>query len=364
MGTVFIKPKMAELVIRRFDEVKLIIEIFSKTPLNSCKHLNFLDFKQAFELYTSEDIKDKNQLKVQIQDIRNSMNINRIDYSWPNRKFKMTPEWLLGFIEGDGCFNIDFSRTRNTHTNLSFRLQIIQSAVDLDLLLAIKNYINSLSISSLNTFNQTITIDIQNQEREVGLQRNYVGLYSSTNKKIVKPNEKYNLTVSNFDFIKDTLLPFFDNLTFYTKKKLDYQDWKNIIFLKEKGFHYKTEGLELIELTLKQMNSRRLSTNVNSILPDRELLLSKINELLSRPSNFVSIDGKIYIKSSGKYYYNNTKPVSIVLLDEDKSVIKTWLSLTSCAEGLGLSKSGVQKRLKNQTRFDFNGKIVYLKRSE
>jgi hypothetical protein len=80
IGTVFIKPKIAEFVVRRFEEVKIIIEIFSKTPLNSCKHLNFLNFKQAFELYTSEGIKDKNQLRVQIEDIKNSMNTNRTDY--------------------------------------------------------------------------------------------------------------------------------------------------------------------------------------------------------------------------------------------------------------------------------------------
>lgn len=364
IGTVYIKPNIAEFVVKRFHEVETIIEIFSKTPLNSCKHLNFLNFKQAFELYTSKDIKDKNELRVQIEDLRNKMNTNRVDYSWPDRKFHITPNWLLGFIEGDGSFGIEFSRTRNSHTKLGFKLQIIQSVVDLDLLLAIKNYINSLSVSLLNTFDQTVTIDLKDQVLEEGLQRNYVGLYSSTNKKIVKPNEKYNLTVRDFDFIKDTLLPFFDNLTFHTKKELDYQDWKNIILLKEKGFHYTTEGLDLIELTLKQMNSRRLSTNVNGTLPDRELLLSKINELLSRPSNFESVDGKIYIKSLGKYYYNNTKSVSISLLDENNLVLKTWPSLTSCAEGLGISKSGVQKRLKNQTRFLFNGEIVHLKRSE
>ncbi len=174
---------MAEFVVKRFDEVKIIIEIFSKAPLNFCKHLNFLNFKQAFELYMTEGIKDKNQLRVQIEDIKNSMNTNRIYFSWPNRKFHITPNWLLGFIEGDGCFNIDFSRTRNSHTNLSFSLLISQSAVDLELLLAIQNYINSLSVSSLNTFDQTITIDIQNKYSEKQLQRNYVGLYSSINKK-------------------------------------------------------------------------------------------------------------------------------------------------------------------------------------
>lgn len=90
-------------------------------------------------------------------------------------------------------------------------------------MLAIKNYINSLAVSTSSTYNQTISIGLQDKELE-GLRRNYVGLYSSTNKQIAKPNEKYNLTVGNMDFIKDVLLPFFDNLTFHTKKELDYQD--------------------------------------------------------------------------------------------------------------------------------------------
>jgi len=130
---------------------------------------------------------------------------------------------LLGFIEGDGCFNIDFAKTKNSHIRLSFRLLIIQSAIDLALLLAIKNYINSLAVSASNSLDLTLIMDLQDKELE-GLGRNYVGLFSSTNKKISKLNEKYNLTVGNMDFIKDTLLPFFDSLTFYTKKELDYQD--------------------------------------------------------------------------------------------------------------------------------------------
>lgn len=362
IGTVYIKPKIAEFVVRRSDELKVIMDIFDKTPLNSYKHFNFLGFKQAFELY-KVGMKDKNQLRVHMEEIKNTMNTNRTDFSQPNRKFHITPNWLLGFIEGDGCFNIDFAKTKNSHIRLSFRLLIIQSAIDLALLLAIKNYINSLAVSASNSLDLTLIMDLQDKELE-GLGRNYVGLFSSTNKKISKLNEKYNLTVGNMDFIKDTLLPFFDSLTFYTKKELDYQDWKNILLLKEKGFHYTSEGLELIQLTLEQMNSSRLSTKVNSTLQDRELLLSKINELLSRPSNFELRDGKTYIKSTGGYYYNNTKSVSILMLDEKDSVIKTWLSLTSCAEGLGLSKSGIQKRLKNQTRFDFDGKIVYLMKND
>lgn len=365
VGTVYIKPKVAEFVVRRLDELKVIVEIFDKTPLNSHKQLNFLSFKQAFELYTirGESTKDKNQIIAEIKEIKNTMNKSRTDFSQPNRKIYITPNWLLGFIEGDGSFNICFTKTKNSNFTITFRLVISQSAVDLALLLAVKNYINSLAVSPSNTSYQTVSIDSQNKETEV-LLPNYVGLYSSINKNITKLNEKYNLTVGNKDFIKDNLLPLFDRLTFHTKKELDYQDWKNILLLKEKGFHYTDEGLELIMSTLKQMNSYRLSTYEKNTPLDRNILLSKFSELLSRPSNFELRDGKIYIKSTGRYYYNNDKPLTILMLDEMDTVVKNWLSLTSCAEGLGLSKSGIQKRLKNQTRFDFKGNIVYLMKKD
>lgn len=90
IGNVYIRPNMAEFVVKRLDELKIIIAIFDKTPLNSCKHLNYLGFKKAFELYIA-DTKDKNQLKVQIEEIKSTMNINRTDFSQSNRKFHITP---------------------------------------------------------------------------------------------------------------------------------------------------------------------------------------------------------------------------------------------------------------------------------
>lgn len=94
---------------------------------------------------------------------------------------------------------MDFSITRNSDIVLSFRLQIIQSAVDVDLLLAIQNYINSLPYSFMNTFDLTIITGFQNKRDDAeGVQRNYVGLYSSTNKKIAEVHEKYHLAKSRF----------------------------------------------------------------------------------------------------------------------------------------------------------------------
>ena len=96
--------------------------------------------------------------------------------------------------------------------------------------------------------------------------------------------------------------------------------------MKDKGFHYTDEGIELIKLTLKQINSQRLSTNPggSALLVNRELLLSKISQLLSQPSSFeLKEDGKIFIKSLNRYYYNNVIRLSIEMLDELGLVVKT-----------------------------------------
>lgn len=40
-------------VVKNLDEVRVILDLFSKYPLNTSKHLNFLAFKEAFEIYTN-----------------------------------------------------------------------------------------------------------------------------------------------------------------------------------------------------------------------------------------------------------------------------------------------------------------------
>ena len=99
------------------------------------------------------------------------------------------------------------------------------------------------------------------------------------------------------------LIPFLDKLTFYeslglpsattwrprSKKALDYQDFRAIARIKEKGLHHTDEGKALITKIHNQMNQSRLTTNNKSIVVDREGLLAEIDSLLglsSTPSGF------------------------------------------------------------------------------
>lgn len=120
---------MATFKVTKQEDIKKIIEIFSKAPLNSIKQLNFLAFKKAFELYINNKSKDL-FLKQQMDNIRYNMNSNRTDYSWPDRKIWISPYWLLGFLEGDGSFSVIL---RNIST-IYLRFTISQSSKDLILL--------------------------------------------------------------------------------------------------------------------------------------------------------------------------------------------------------------------------------------
>ncbi len=100
VGKIYTKPGVASLVVQRLDEVKIILDIFSRFPLNSNKQLNFMAFMKAFEIHSQNTgIRDP-LFKEQIEAIRASMNKNRTDFVWPDREFNITPNWLLGFVEG------------------------------------------------------------------------------------------------------------------------------------------------------------------------------------------------------------------------------------------------------------------------
>jgi hypothetical protein len=57
IGNVKITKKTAKYEINNKESLKKLISIFNTYPLNTIKQLNFLDFKKAFELYNSLDVK-------------------------------------------------------------------------------------------------------------------------------------------------------------------------------------------------------------------------------------------------------------------------------------------------------------------
>jgi hypothetical protein len=73
------------------QEIMIIIANFSRCNLNTLKHLNFLDFKQAFLLYMEHNNREARD-KIVIDNIRRGMNLRRIDFSLPeDHVIRITP---------------------------------------------------------------------------------------------------------------------------------------------------------------------------------------------------------------------------------------------------------------------------------
>lgn len=93
IGTVTVSKTKAEVVflVRTQGEIEVILELFTKYPLNTTKHLNFVDFSKAFELYVGSNSPEKREeLRSVIIAIKSGMNSKRTDFSLPLTHYRIT----------------------------------------------------------------------------------------------------------------------------------------------------------------------------------------------------------------------------------------------------------------------------------
>lgn len=320
------------------------MEIFSQNPLNTTKHLNFLDFKRAYLIYTNKD-SSRGELKEIVANIKSQMNVNRTDYALgKDHVIKVTYNWLLGFIEGEGSFS--YSPEKNTFTF------IIVQRDNLPLMNAIKDFLSS-----------KLEVDYPNQDT-VKDDDAPVTVYSK--KADSKGHIVNSIVVRRLNYIRTVLIPWLDTLSWQSKKVKDYQDWKALISIIDLGLHYTDEGKKIISRILAQMNNNRLSTINNWTEEDRTLLLTDIALLINKGSNYMILDGKTYIKSLNRFLSTNKK-VAVQLIAGDTGVIlKTFDSVSECAKFLDINLQTAHYRTKKNSNFycsSFN-QTVYIRKIE
>lgn len=326
-----LKNPVAYYRVSRLQEISVVIAIFKKFNLNTTKHLDFLNFEKAFELYMENGSKEgRKTIKSVITNLKGEMNTLRTDFNWPeDHKVVITEGWLLGFSEGDGTFHYVISKE-------SFTYSIGQKHSGA-LMIAIKNFLESrVTEGSINS-----------------VERNAVKIYPSKSGVL-------QLTVRDQGFIELVIIPLFDSLTWHSKKKLDYVDWKFIIELRKNGHHYTEKGRYLIDCIAGQMNNNRLSTS-DAPKVDRALLLQEIANLLLE-SNYTPKEGKVWIESLNRFKNDNCKKTVELIEESTGKLINTFRTQSYCAEFFKISEAGIRKRLKNKTIFYYEGSRVYLTR--
>ena len=214
----------------------------------------------------------------------------------------------MGFVEGDGSFSL-------TKANLIWIFSIGKKG-NLVLMKAIQDFFINLA-------------------RDLNDEAQYVYITGSES--------------MHYIFIKKSI-----NSIFYTKKELDYKDWKTIFKIKELDLHYTKEGKYLIDFILGQMNNNRLSTYKLS-QTKRTFSFIEIEFFFNRSSNYeIQKDGRIIIKSSSKYSWSR-KSIKILLKDSQGL---TFNSRASCAYFLGVSSFTVAKIIKMKTLYTLMEKNI------
>ena len=333
-GEVRLYNNYASFTVTRLKDIAQLINIFDKYPLQGSKWLNYRDFVLAFELYTNSN-QSSNALK-EIAELKNNMNRLRLDYTKPKDKIiNITSYWLLGFIEGEGCFSI------NRHNNYRLDFSLSQSSTNSELMKSIKVYLENIS----------------------GTEGNYTNAFGISEVRSNNPNHESTTRIetTRISYISDVFIPFLESLTWQSKKYLDFQDWKNILKLKEQGHNLSKEGGKIIDLIISQTNNNRLSTSLNHVVVDREQLLAKVNELLNGPSNFDIRNGKKFVISLNKYYHSSRLNVCVILVDEKGNTLHCFDSLADCAKFLKVDPSTISKRKSKGIPFIFENKTVYIK---
>ena len=110
--------------------------------------------------------------------------------------------WIVGFIDGEGCFYFYIGKQTKTTIQLQASLEIAQNTHDILVLEKIKEYLGCGRIKSKD---------------ENGSKSNIS-----------------RLIISNPIDIKTKIIPIFDSYTLRTEKLLDYEDWKKLIDMKYK----------------------------------------------------------------------------------------------------------------------------------
>ncbi|KAF3930963.1 hypothetical protein ABW19_dt0201400 [Dactylella cylindrospora] len=213
------------------DLIDVIIPHFLNYPLITQKLIDFELFKQAAYL-----LKDKKHLTqeglLELVSIKSALNLglsDRLKLAFPNvkpiarpsgiNKKIMDPNWLVGFIEAEGCFPILIGNSKTKvgkHVQLVF--QVTQHVRDKELLTSLIDFFGCGKY----------------RLRKNGLSGDFI--------------------VVAYSDIAEKIIPFLNNFQFYGVKYKKYFNFCKAAELIKNKAHLTAEGLELINNIKKDNN--------------------------------------------------------------------------------------------------------------
>jgi hypothetical protein len=218
--------------VESLENLSVIIDHFNRYPLQTKKQLDFKLFKLALTCIKNKEHLTSEGLKKLIA-IKASMNkgltgelkalfpdITHMTKPGPETGLIIDPQWLVGFISGEGCFSVFITKSQYTKVGyqVQLRFRLTQHIRDVELMESLVSYLGG---------------------------------------KVAKSREAVDLNVIQFSVLTDKLLPLLEKYPIQGVKLQDYYDFIKVVELVKNKAHLTSEGLSLIRKIKAGMNTGR-----------------------------------------------------------------------------------------------------------
>lgn len=215
-----------------------VIPHFDKYPLVTSKQLDFLSLKEAIGMTLHKEHTTAEGL-AKVLKIKAGMNKGRtFKEKWTyhsNKAIKLEDWWLAAFIDGEGHFAAELAYrgapTRNPYYAVVLSLQIAQSSCEIEVLEAIRKFMNARGAKTT----LKPKYDIKDYDAAAAVR--------AVNRVWVTQAE--------------VVIDFLDQYQLFTRKALDYADWKRLLEMKRNKHHLTPEGRAEMESIKAGMNQGR-----------------------------------------------------------------------------------------------------------
>lgn len=133
----------------------------------------------------------------------------------------LTSQWIAGFVDGEGCFHVSINPqpeiTAKLHVLPEFT--VVQHKRDVQILFALKNYFNC------------------------GVVR-------------VNHGDRMAYRVRSVEHLLKIIIPFFMTHQLKTKKRIDFEKFRDIVLMMQNKEHLKPQGIEAVRSIIAQMNRK------------------------------------------------------------------------------------------------------------
>lgn len=235
VGKIFKHKGMIHYRVSSIKDLVVIIDHFDKYPLITQKQADYLLFKEAFKLVNRKEhltIEGIHKI-VSIKALMNNGLSDNLKYFFSDitpvprslilSKKIPNPNWLAGFVTGDGSFLIHLQKS-SSHTcgfQIKLKLQITQHSRDTQLMKSLVEYLDC-------------------------------GQYKERSSKFAG-----DFIVTKFSDINEKIIPFFNKYPIKGVKALDFSDFCKVAIIINNKAHLTKEGMEQIIKIKEGMNTGR-----------------------------------------------------------------------------------------------------------